>query len=192
MTASRTAGTPAGHACAASTRRRLCALLAACALAGCEADRDELREWMAEARRTTPAVTEKIAQPKRFEPFRYGPGDAVDPFSLAKLNVGLPAEPERRPGHRGPDGTRRREPLEAYPLDNLKLVGHLRQGTRRVALLKADALVHPVSVGNYVGQNHGRITKVSEAEITIRELVQDAAGDWVERDTALHLQETRQ
>lgn len=168
-----------------------CTLLLACVLAGCEADRDELGTWMAEARRATPTVTERITEPKRFEPFRYASGDAVDPFSLAKLDVGLPAEPERTPGHRGPDGNRRREPLEAYPLDNLKLVGHLVQGARRIALLQADALVHPVSVGNYIGQNHGRITKVSEAEITIRELVQDAAGDWVERDTALHLQETR-
>lgn len=188
----RAAASPIRSARIAPTRCGLCAVLVAGALAGCDADRDELRAWMAEARRTTPAVTERIVQPKRFEPFRYAPGEAADPFSLAKLNVGLPAEPVRAGGHRGPDGSRRREPLEAYPLDNLKLVGHLRQGPRRIALLQADALVHPVSEGSYVGQNHGRITKVSEAGITIRELVQDAAGDWVERDTALHLQETRQ
>lgn len=187
----RAAASPVRAVRGAFGRRGLCAVLAACALAGCEADQQELREWMAEARRTTPPVTEKVAQPKRFEPFRYASGNAVDPFSLAKLNVGLPAEAERPGRHRGPDGSRRREPLEAYPLDNLRLVGHLRQGSRRIALLQADALVHPVSEGNYVGQNHGRVTRVSEAGITIRELVQDAAGDWVERDTALHMQETR-
>jgi len=183
---------PVRRARAVATRRVLCTALAACALAGCDADREALQAWMAEARRTTPSVVEKIVEPKRFEPFRYAPAEAVDPFSTAKLNVGLPPEPERAGGHRGPDGSRRREPLEAYPLDNLRLVGHLRQGARRIALLQADALVHPVSEGHYVGQNHGRITKVSESEITIRELVQDAAGDWVERDTALRLQETKQ
>jgi type IV pilus assembly protein PilP len=58
------------------------------------------------------------------------------------------------------------------------------------ALLKADGMVYQARVGNHAGQNYGVITRVSETEIRLRELVQDAAGDWVARETALKLQET--
>jgi type IV pilus assembly protein PilP len=168
-------------------------VLAACAggvLAGCSADRQELQTWMDETRRNTPTVSEKIAEPKRFEPFRYASTGELDPFSLGKLKVGT-ATAGRPGGGLQPDTARRREPLESYPLDNLKMVGNLRQGAANVALLQADAALHQVKVGNYIGQNFGRVLRISEAEISVRELVQDAAGDWVERDTALQLQETK-
>ncbi len=68
------------------------------------------------------------------------------------------------------------------------MVGNLRQGSANVALLQADTALFQVRVGNYVGQNFGRVLRISESEVAIRETVQDAAGDWVERDTALQLQ----
>jgi type IV pilus assembly protein PilP len=89
-----------------------------------------------------------------------------------------------------PDLKRRREALEAFPLDALQMVGNLRLGGSHVALLKVDSQLHQVRVGNYIGQNFGRIVAISETEVAVRESVQDAAGDWVERDTALRLQES--
>jgi type IV pilus assembly protein PilP len=159
-------------------------------LAGCDSNREELQVWMDETRRAAPPKIEKITEPKSFTPFLYE-SRGVDPFSLGKLKVGLAASPGREGNGLRPDTERRREPLEAFPLDNLKMVGNLRQGASNVGLLQADAALYQVRVGNYIGQNFGRVLKISEAEISVRELVQDAAGDWVERDTALQLQETK-
>jgi len=162
--------------------------LATLALSGCDSERADIQAWMDETRRNTPVRVEKLPEPKTFEPFRYRASSEVDPFSLGKLQVvGAGARPG---GALEPDRNRRREPLEAYPLDNLRLVGNLRQGKVNVALLQADAALHQVRVGDYIGQNFGRIVRISETEVAVKEIVQDAAGDWVERDTALRLQET--
>ena len=161
------------------------------ALVGCSADRQELQTWMDETRKAAPPSSEKIAEPKRFEPFRYASTGDLDPFSLGKLKVGTAAAANRPGGGLQPDVARRKEPLELFPLDNLKMVGNLRQGASNVGLLQADAALYQVRVGNFIGQNFGRVLKISEAEISVREMVQDAAGDWVERDTALQLQETK-
>lgn len=157
------------------------------AIAGCETDRTELRTWMEQTRSTTPPIKEKIAEPKSFEPFRYQASGEIDPFSVAKLRVGTVDVARASNGLR-PDLQRRREPLEAYPLDSLKMVGNLAQHGTTVALLQAEAVLFQVRVGNYIGQNFGRVLRVSEEEIAVREIVQDAAGDWIERDTALRLQ----
>jgi type IV pilus assembly protein PilP len=162
------------------------------ALTACDADRQDLQTWMDETRRNTPTVSDKIAEPKRFVPFRYESTGELDPFSLGKLKVGLSSVPGRAGSGLKPDTTRRREPLESFPLDNLKMVGNLRNDSAHVALLQADTALYQVRVGNYIGPNFGRVLKISEAEIAVREIVQDAAGDWVERDTALRLQETTQ
>lgn len=156
-------------------------------VAGCESDRGELRTWMDETRRTTPLVKEKLSEPKSFEPFRYSSSGETDPFNVAKLRVDSFGAVRAGSGLR-PDLTRRREPLEAYPLDNLKMVGNLTQKGSTVALLQADTVLFQVRVGNYIGQNFGRVLRVSEEEVAVREIVQDAAGDWIERDTALRLQ----
>jgi type IV pilus assembly protein PilP len=159
----------------------------AVALAGCETDSGDLRAWMDQSRRTMPAIKETISEPKSFEPFRYQATGETDPFSIAKLKVGA-VDSARGGGGIRPDLTRRREPLEAYPLDSLKMVGNLAQRGTTTALLQADSVLFQVRVGNYIGQNFGRVTRVSEEEIAVREIVQDAAGDWIERDTALRLQ----
>jgi type IV pilus assembly protein PilP len=52
-----------------------------------------------------------------------------------------------------------------------------------------DALLYQVKVGDHLGQNYGRITKIDETEIAMREIVQDAAGEWIERPATLQLQE---
>ena len=168
--------------------RTVAASLAAAALAGCEADQTELQAWMDETRRTTPTVIENIAQPKKFEAFAYQAGDAIDPFSLAKMRVDTAMVAGRPSGGLSPDVERRREPLEAFPLDTMKMVGNLRQGSLEVALVQVDAVVYQVRVGNYVGRNFGRVLRISENEVSIRETVQDATGAWTERDTALPLQ----
>ena len=169
--------------------KRLLMLAAACALAGCSSDQSELRAWMQEVRANTRPIQERIEEPKRFAPFRYEDEAQVDPFSPQKL-AGMIESPQR-PGASGlkPDLNRRREALEAFPLDTIRMVGHLDNGRRNHALLQVDKTVYQASVGNYAGQNFGKITRISENEVQLQELVQDAAGDWVRRESTLLLQE---
>jgi len=161
-------------------------------LTACLSDVSELQAWMDETRANTPKRTGRIPEPKRFVPFRYEPRADIDPFSNAKLQVALARFSDRNRGGLAPDVNRRREPLESYPLDAIRLVGHLhRVSTGSVALLEVDKVIFQARIGNYVGQHFGRITRISETEVNVKELVQDAAGDWVERETAMALQELK-
>ena len=132
-----------------------------------------------------------IPAPKKFEPFRYENTALADPFSQSKLALAVAQAAPAKGNGLKPDAARRRETLESFPLDNIKMVGHMTNGRNDFALLQVEAMVYQARVGNYAGQNFGRIVRVTESEVTLKELVQDAAGDWVERDSALRLQEGR-
>jgi len=122
---------------------------------------------------------------KAFEPFSYEGFDLPDPFKPRKLT-------EKRDGPANglaPDLNRRKEPLEAFPLEQLKMVGTLSQGNDTYALVRADKTLYRVKKGNYMGQNFGLITDVTENEIKLKEIVQDSAGDWAERQSVLPLLE---
>jgi type IV pilus assembly protein PilP len=172
----------------ALSRLALCALLPI-VLAGCGSDKNELIAWMTEVRNNTPPIKEAIPEPKRFEPFRYENLAQVEPFSMRKLQAAFDKLQSRSKNGVTPDINRRRESLESYPLEQIRMVGHLSNGKQNFALLQVESLVYQAKVGNYAGQNFGVITRVSESEIKLKEMVQDAAGEWVERETALRLQE---
>ncbi len=163
-------------------------LLTACSDAGVE----ELQQWMAEQRaQTKPRIT-PIPEPKRFTPQAYLQEGASDPFSLQRLTQALRQESSGANANAAlvaPELSRRKEPLESVPLDSVKMVGSLNKAGQLVALVRVDNLLYQVRSGNYLGQNYGRIMKVSETEIVLREIVQDAAGEWIERPAALQLQE---
>lgn len=169
--------------------KRLLMMAAVLALAGCSNDQSELRAWMQEVRANTKPVQERIEEPKRFVPFRYEDVAQVDPFSPEKLATVLEGPQRAGAGGLKPDLNRRREVLESYPLDTIRMVGHLANGRQNHALLQVDKTVYQAHVGNYAGQNFGVITRISENEVLLRELVQDAAGDWVQRESTLRLQE---
>ncbi|MDI3490390.1 MAG: type pilus assembly protein PilP [Thauera sp.] len=111
-----------------------------------------------------------------------------DPFRTGRMEV------ERRATNSAlrPDTDRRKEPLEAYPLESLSMVGVLMQGTSAHALISVGNSLHQVKVGNYLGQDFGVVTKISENEVTLKELVEDVHGDWVERISTLTLQERQE
>lgn len=171
----------------AALARRASAVLAALALlGGCSDEQQEIRAWMQQQRSITPTIKESIPPPKRYEPFRYASASQSDPFAQSRLSPRAGAQADAGPR---PDTKRRREALEGFPLDAIRMVGHLSNASSNYALLQVDNMVYQARVGNYAGQNYGRIVRVSESEVRLRELVQDAAGDWVERETALRLQE---
>lgn len=85
---------------------------------------------------------------------------------------------------------RRKEPLEDFPLDALKMVGTLSKGKLSWGIIQtADGAVYRVQKGNYLGQNFGRITRVADERIDLIELVQGAMGDWLEREASIAIQE---
>jgi type IV pilus assembly protein PilP len=165
------------------------ALLAAASLAGCAADHDELRQWMDQQRREIKPNVEALQPPKKFDPQPYQSVQAVDPFSMQKLSVALKQEARQPNSLLAAEMNRRKEPLEAYPLDSMSMVGSVNRQGQPYALLRVDQLLYQVKVGDYLGQNYGRITRIGETEITLREVVQDAAGEWIERPATLQLQE---
>jgi type IV pilus assembly protein PilP len=162
-------------------------------LVGCgTSNEDELRQWVAEQRNQTRPKVEPIPEPKQFTPQAYTEGSATDPFSMQKLAQAFKRESTQVTANAAlvaPEMARRKEALEAYPLDAMTMVGSLNKAGQPVALIRLDNLLYQVRVGNYLGQNYGRITKIAETEITLREIVQDATGDWVERAASLQLQE---
>ncbi|NMG35590.1 pilus assembly protein PilP [Azoarcus sp. TTM-91] len=158
--------------------------LAALLLTACSNDQEDIQAWMNEQAKTMRGAVKPLPEIKPADPVAYAAGAVAEPFRPDRL------DPERRTGGGvRPDMDRRREPLEAYPLESLRMVGVLTQGRSTQALVQADRNLYQVKVGNYMGQNFGVVTAISESEVTLRELVQDVNGDWVERTSSLLLQE---
>ena len=165
--------------------KRLLVPIALAVLAGCSSEIDELKSFVRDSEKGLPRRIEPLPPVKPFEPFAYEGFDLPDPFKPRKL------APPKEGGGGGlaPDLNRRKEPLEAFPLEQLKMVGTLSQGKDTYAIVRADKTLYRVKKGNYMGQNFGLITDVTESEIKLKEIVQDSAGDWAERQSVLPLLE---
>jgi type IV pilus assembly protein PilP len=172
----------------------LLVLVAVGALSACESSgQEEIQNWMAQQRAATRPRVQPIAEPKDFTPQAYTQEAAVDPFSSDKLTQALQRETQGSTtavaALLAPELARTKEPLESYPLDAMTMVGSINKQGKPVALVRVDNLLYQVKPGNYLGQNYGRVTRIGESELQLRELVQDAAGEWVERIATLQLQE---
>jgi len=160
-------------------------------LAGCGASSvQEVRDWMEAEKKQTPVKVKPLSPPKQYTPFPYVAQDEPDPFNASKLLVELERGQSSDVG--APDLKRQREPLESYPLDTMRMVGTIRKPGVHYALIQIDKAIHQVKAGSYIGQNFGRVVAIKDTAIDISETVQDAAGDWVERQTRLELQENKQ
>jgi type IV pilus assembly protein PilP len=165
--------------------KRLLVPVALVMLGGCSSEINELKQFVRDSDKGLPRKVEPLPAVKPFEPFTYEGFDLPDPFKPRKLA----APREGGGGGLAPDLNRRKEPLEAFPLEQLKMVGTLSQGNDTYALVRADKTLYRVKKGNYMGQNFGLITDVTESEIKLKEIVQDSAGDWAERQSVLPLLE---
>lgn len=153
-------------------------------LGACSSELDELKAFVKESEKGLPRKIDPLPAVKPFEPFAYEGFDLPDPFKPRKL-----ASKEGGSGPLAPDLNRRKEPLEAFPLEQLKMVGTLSQGPDTFAIVRAEKTLYRVRKGNYMGQNFGLITGVTDGEIKLKEIVQDSAGDWAERQSVLPLLE---
>ena len=163
------------------------AALAVLLLVACSAEHDELRQWMDQQRRETKPSVTPLQPPKKFDPQPYNSAQAVDPFSTQKLTVALKQEARQPNSLLSAELNRRKEPLESFPLDSMAMVGSVTKQGQPYALLRVDNLLYQVKVGDYLGQNYGRITRIAETDVALREIVQDAAGEWIERPSTLQL-----
>lgn len=169
--------------------KRAAVVLASLALVACGGEEhQDLRQWMKESSKDFKGKIPPLPEIKSFPPVAYSAGDLLEPFNASKI------EPERKVGGGAlkPDFDRRREPLESYPTESLKMVGTIMKGKMVHALILADKNLHQVKIGNYMGQNFGIIIDISETEVKLKELVPDSLGDYVERTSTLQLQERQQ
>lgn len=153
---------------------------------------DELSQWMAAQRAQAQPKVKPIAEPKQFKPENYLVANEADPFSKVKLTQALGKDALQAASDGAliaPELKRRKEPLEDFPLDSMTLVGSMVQNQKPVALVKVGPLLYQIRPGDYLGQNYGRVIKIVENEVTLREIVQDAVGEWIERPASLLLQE---
>ena len=171
------------------TRAVLALGAAVFALTACGGEQEELTQWMDQQRREVKPNVEPLSPPKKFTPQPYLAISGVEAFSNQKLTVALKQEAKQPNSLLSAEINRRKEPLEAYPLDSMSMVGSVTKNGRPYALLKVDNLLYQVKQGDYLGQNYGKIMKISETGVSLREIVQDAAGEWIERTSALQLQE---
>jgi len=169
--------------------RRIALPVALLALAGCSGEQHaDLREFVKKSDDLPHGRIPPLPEMQPYEPFTYNAYDLTDPFKPRQIQA--PKAAAIAGGIRPPDPNRRKEPLEAYPLENLKMVGTLQQKKEIFALVRTpDNRLFRVKPGNFVGQNFGRITEISESGIKLKELVQDSGGEWKEEDRALLLQE---
>lgn len=162
-------------------------------LAGCgPAGEDELRVWMAEQRASTKPAVQPLTEPKKFVPEAYTQDGVLEPFNQTKLAQALKRDSNQVASNAAliaPEMIRRKEPLEAYPLDSMAMVGSLNKSGAPTALIKLDNLIYQVRVGDYLGQNYGKVIRITENSVQLREIAQDATGDWIERLASLDLQE---
>jgi len=163
--------------------KRGVSILTALMLTACGGgDMADLRAFVEESGKDMQGKIPPLPEIKPYEAFAYDAFDMPDPFKPRKLT--------RRAGGLQPDLDRPREPLEAYSLETLKMVGVIALGGTMQAIIRnPDNAIYHVHVGNYMGQNFGLITRISEDEMELREIVQDSAGDWSERTSVLNLQE---
>jgi type IV pilus assembly protein PilP len=185
-------GRRASYAAAAVLRQTLLLSLLGGLLVACEAENQDLQAWMALQRREAKPRVQPLVAPKKFEPVPYANAGQVDPFSSQKLSVAIDQQAGQSTSLRSPESNRPKQPLESLPLDAMSMVGSVHQGGVAFALIKVDKQLHLVRVGDYLGPNFGRVTRVTENELGLRELVQDAAGEWTERAVTLQLQERAQ
>ena len=161
---------------------------AVCLLSGCgrsisstPGDAPNLNSWIEEVRARPAPPLDPLPVMQQFESFEYSAQNLRDPFSDRWIS-------ESGNGGLRPDPNRRKEPMEAFPLDGLNMVGSIGSGAGLVALvLGPDKVTYRVRAGMYMGQSDGRVTSVHEDRIELVELVPDGAGGWLERPAALAL-----
>ncbi len=158
---------------------------AALMLVGCGKGDADLRAWIDEVKARPGAQIEPLPVMQKFPTFEYAAQNMRDPFAS-----GVPENPNEEPGIERPKHPK--EELERFPLDSLDMVGTIGVGQNMEALIKdPDGVVHRVHIGNYLGQNDGKIIGIAEEQIDLVEIVSNGAGGLVERPANVALEDNK-
>ena len=157
-------------------------------LSACGGSMSDLEHFIVETKQSHHGAVDPLPEFPEYQTFAYDAEFSRDPFRpQVDVSIGLASADTSGPR---PEATRRKEPLEGYPVDALKMVGLLQQKKQTWGLVRdPDGTIHRVQPGNYAGQNHGKIVQVSETKIQIVELVPDGLSGWVNREAQLAMSE---
>lgn len=157
-------------------------------LVGCQQEKQDLASYVANVKAQQKPDIEPIPVMKPYEKFSYSASDLRSPF--VKTVVEAPTDEQTNPvADNGihPDENRLKEALESYPLSELQFVGTLGREVPWALIRASDGVIHRVKVGNYMGQNDGQILSVTETELTLKEIVPDGRGAYLERESSLSI-----
>lgn len=151
-------------------------------VAACTPTYDDLNQWMTQTRQDAkkhiiPFEEPTVIPPKAYVPPSYSGPNAFDSHRLQTVTKGANA----------PNLARPKETLEAFSLENLRYVGNLKNGNRTSGFIQAENHVYTVVPGNYIGQNYGKIQKITEDKIVLTEMIEDSYGNWIYRTAELPL-----
>jgi len=171
-------------------RHALIVAFACLALTGCGSERhlEEVKRFVKESDNLPRGRIDPLPEVKPYEPFEYAAYDLLDPFVPRKAPTSQ--TPKRQANDPRLDPNRRKGPLEAFPLENLKMVGTLQQKKDVFALIKTpDNNLYRVKAGDFMGLNFGRISDINESALKLKELIQDSGNEWKEEERTLMLQD---
>jgi type IV pilus assembly protein PilP len=154
-------------------------------LSGCSQGMSDLETFVQETMQKPARPIPPIPQMKPYVPFIYSGFDLRDPFSVPEY-----VEEKKDNGIR-PDSNRSKEPLEAFPLDGLGMMGIIeRNGHPEAMIIAPDNTIHTLVVGNYLGKNFGRITNIQETKVDLIEIIPDGNGGWMEHPATITMKDT--
>lgn len=163
------------------------ATLAACA----GEEHGDLKQELSQLTKDVRGRVDPLPQVKPYEPVPYTAEAQIDPFRPERIEVVAAGRTAASTSKLAPDPNRPKEPLEAFPLESIQMLGTITQNKQTFALVKAGTNLYRVRRGMYLGQNFGVITAIDDSQIALKELVQDAGGEWVERSSQLQLVEAK-
>ncbi len=171
--------------------RPVAGLLLSLSLMACSStNTGDLQAYVEEVKSRQHVRIEPLPEFAPYETYLYNADNERDPFTPPSYS--RPASGIAQASNNGlaPDFNRAREPLESEPLDSLRMVGTLEKAGNTWALIRmSDSTIHRVQPGNYVGQNYGKIVRITESEVEVTEIVPDGLGGWMERQASLALSE---
>ena len=168
-------------------------ILAALALVACGGEEHgDLKQELNQLTKDFRGRVEPLPQVKPYEPVPYTAEGQVDPFRPERIDVAQrQITPSASSARIEKERDRPKEPLEAFPLESIQMLGTITRANEVFALVKAGPNLYRVRKGNYMGQNFGVVTGIDESQVSLKELIQDSGGEWVERNSALQLVETK-
>lgn len=173
-------------------RKAMVFLLSGMVLGCSSGNHDDVKQWMAENSKGLRGNVPKLPEVQPYEAVPYDVQGLIDPFKPGKLEPeGQSKKSAGKDGAFQPDFEARElrnNLLEKYPLESLKMIGFLNVNKRPMAVIQVEDKVKQIKVGDYLGLDFGMVTKITDSELELRELVQDSSGDWSERKSTLNLQ----